>query len=154
MFQLLVSVIAIALTSGLALASLHYGGSILSGATVKASVAALVNDGQQIGNAVVLAGLDDPFQPITIDRIPSIPIPPRVAAAGARWQLDPAGIAYIRLDPAASEKVCNEVQGQGGLDDSVSWADAPSAAAALKAAGTIFGCVGNGTDHYFAFRVG
>jgi hypothetical protein len=154
MFQLVVSVVSIALTSALALASLHYGGSILSGATVRASVAALINDGQQIGGAVVLAALDDPYQPMTIDRIPSVPLPPRVAAAGARWQLDPAGLAYIRLDPAASEKVCNEVHGMGGLDDAVSWADAPAAAAALKTAGAPFGCVGNGTDHYFAYRVG
>lgn len=153
MFQLIVTVIAIALTSALALASFHYGGSILSNATVTTSVATLLNDAQQISNAVVLDQLDNPYQPISLDRIPSIPIPPRVADAGATWQVDPAGITYIRLRQDASSKVCAQVQQMGGFEDPIGWNDASSVASTLRAAGRLFGCVGNAGQSYFAYRL-
>lgn len=154
MFQLILSVVAIGLTSALAVASLHYGGSVLSGAMVKTNVATLLNDGQQLSNAVVLDSLDNPYQPASIDRIPSIPIPPRVAAAGATWQIDPAGLAFIRLSQDAAPKVCAQVQDLGGADDSSGWLDASSAVSALKTAGRMFGCVGNAADAtYFVYRL-
>lgn len=153
MFQLIVTVIAIALTSALALASFHYGGSILSGATVTTNVATLLNDAQQISNAVMLDQLDNPYQQISLDRIPSIPIPPRVADDGATWQVDPIGIAYIRLSQNASSKVCAQVQKMGGFKDQFGWNDASSAASTLRAAGKVFGCVGNDGQAYFAYRL-
>lgn len=154
MFQLIISIVAVALTSTLAIASLHYGGSILSGAMVKTNVATLLNDGQQLSNAVVLDSLDNPYQPASIDRIPSIPIPPRVAAAGATWQIDPAGLAFIRLSQDAAPKVCAEVQSLGGVDEPSGWIDAAAAVSALKTAGRMFGCVGNAADaSYFTYRL-
>lgn len=153
MFNLIVSVVSIALTSILAVASLSYGGSILSASAVKANVAGLVNAGQQIGSAAVLASLDDPYSPLTLDRIPNVPLPSRVAAAGATWQIDPAGLAYIRLSRDASQKVCAEVQQMGGADVSLVWADPSSGVQALRAAGKPFGCVGNQGETYFSYRL-
>lgn len=115
MFQLLISVLAIALTSTLAVASLHSGETILSQAKVKANVAALIEGGQEIGSAVVLASLDDPYRPISIDRIPSIPLAPHVAAPDAGWQLAPEGLAYIRLDPHATRRSAPKSRGLGAL---------------------------------------
>jgi hypothetical protein len=58
MFQLIVAVIAIALVIALTLASIFYGGEAFTRSSLKANVAALVNQAQQISGAHTLYKTD------------------------------------------------------------------------------------------------
>ena len=58
MFQLIVAVIAIALVIALTLASIFYGGEAFTRSSLKANVAAMVNQAQQISGAHTLYKTD------------------------------------------------------------------------------------------------
>jgi len=58
MFQLIVAVIAIALVIALTLASIFYGGEAFTRSSLKANVAAMVNQAQQISGANTLYKTD------------------------------------------------------------------------------------------------
>jgi hypothetical protein len=59
MFQLIVTIISIALIVALALASIFYGGSAFTNSSAKSTEAALVNGGQQIAAAQILYSNDN-----------------------------------------------------------------------------------------------
>ena len=150
MFQLIVSVIAIALVAILAAASIYYGGSAFSSSTAKGNVAALINAGQQIAGANALYKVDNTVSVSGIANLvpaylSAIPTAPRFAAGS--WALDAAStVAYIGLASNAQAQVCTEVGNQGGAS-AATMAGAAPASTDLPA--NQFGCVGN----FFAYKL-
>jgi hypothetical protein len=150
MFQLIVSVIAIALVAILAAASIYYGGSAFSNSTAKGNVAALINAGQQIAGANALYKIDATVSAGAIGDLVStylsaVPTAPRFATG--TWALDGAStVAYIGLAAASKAQVCTEVGNQGGAS-AATMAGAAPALADLPA--NQFGCVGN----FFAYKI-
>lgn len=147
MFQLIVSVIAIALVAVLAAASIYYGGAAFSNSTAKGNVTALINGGQQISGASALYKVDWTVAPADISALvasssylAAAPMPPKFAAG--TWSADGAnGIAYIALSTASATSVCNEVLNQGGLNNTAGTFNAATAVADLGS--TQFGCIGD-----------
>ncbi len=150
MFQLIVSVIAIALVAILAAASIYYGGSAFSSSTAKGNVAALINAGQQIAGANALYKVDQTVSASAITGLvptylSAVPTAPRFATGS--WSLDAASsVAFIGLSSTSKAQVCTEVGNQGGAS-SASMAGAEPAASDLPA--NQFGCVGN----FFAYKI-
>jgi type II secretory pathway pseudopilin PulG len=150
MFQLIVSVIAIALFAVLAAASIYYGGPAFSNASAKGNVAALINAGQQIAGANALYKVDATTSAATISDLVSnylsaIPTPPPFASG--TWALDTTStVAYIGPSANAKAQVCTEVGNQGGASAATQTGSAP-AAGDLPA--NQFGCVGD----FFAYKL-
>jgi hypothetical protein len=157
MFQLIVSVIAIALIAALAIASLYYGGNAFSGSTSKAQVTALVNQAQQISGGAALYKTDNAGTPIdaiadlTPDYLQAIPTPPQVAQ-GSSWLVTTDGAyAYISVPAANIATVCAEVTKQNGNVAAVT--GAPFSATAVTALGAQFNCEGDATATAFVFKL-
>jgi hypothetical protein len=119
MFQLIVAVIAIALVIALTLASIFYGGEAFTRSSLKANVAAMVNQAQQISGAHTLYKTDYSKNAIDIDDLVASkylaekPVAPKIAAtvngAPAAWDYDPArGGVYLELGGTVSE-TCDAV---------------------------------------------
>lgn len=122
MFQLIVAVIAIALVIALTLASIFYGGEAFTRSSLKANVAAMVNQAQQISGANTLYRTDngadaaDP-EALTTGDVPylsEVPTPP--AIADGEWAFD--GNDYVTIGYAAdvdTDDICdNYVKDQAG----------------------------------------
>nr|WP_250808034.1 hypothetical protein [Neorhizobium tomejilense] len=100
MFQLIVAVIAIALVIALTLASIFYGGEAFTRSSLKANVAALVNQAQQISGAHTLYKTDFSANAPSVDELEAqgylaeIPSAPRIVAVDgvtgdkAEWELE------------------------------------------------------------------
>lgn len=132
MFQLIVAVIAIALVIALTLASIFYGGEAFTRSSLKANVAALVNQAQQISGAHTLYKTDKSKSANSVADLASktnnefayladIPNPPKIVAAGAEWEFD-AAKDYVRValptaDLAEIEEAV-ENNGAGSIDNS------------------------------------
>ncbi len=150
MFQLIVSVIAIALVAILAAASIYYGGSAFSSSTAKGNVAALINAGQQIAGANALYKVDQTVSASTIlglvpTYLSAVPTAPRFAAGS--WALDAASsVGYIGLSSTSKAQVCTEVGNQGGASGATMSGTEPTAA---DLPANQFGCVGN----FFAYKL-
>ena len=121
MFQLIVAVIAIALVIALTLASIYYGGEAFTRSSLKANVAAMVNQAQQISGAHTLYKVDNAQDAGAIadlegDYISSIPTAPE-AIANAAWTLnavdDTVDVA-LTGDAAGNTEVCVEVAKSAG----------------------------------------
>jgi hypothetical protein len=134
MFNLIITVISIALVAALALASIYYGGPALSKGSAKATAATLVNQGQQISGANTMyaqenggadaAALSD-LQ--TAEYLSSVPTPP----VGTAWAIDTVNDVFtVDLGAGDTAAICDAVNSQAGL------ASAPSAVG-----GSTFGCV-------------
>lgn len=155
MFQLIVSVIAIALVAILAAASIYYGGSAFTNSNAKGAAAALINSGEQIAGANTLYSVDHTAGAaaigdlVTANYLSALPTPPKFANAGATWKLDSATIptvAFIQLDATAATQVCAQVGLQGGASSATMAGTEPAAG---DLAGVQFGCVGGN----FAFKL-
>jgi type II secretory pathway pseudopilin PulG len=147
MFQLIVSVIAIALVAILAAASIYYGGSAFSSSTAKGNVAALINAGQQISGANTLykvdtatSGASDINTLVTYNYLSAVPMKPKFAVGS--WTVS-GGVASIDVSDASNVQVCGEVANQGG-----------SNTGATVAVDAQFGCVtGTATAKAFAYKL-
>jgi hypothetical protein len=158
MFQLIVSVIAIALVAILAAASIYYGGDAFSNSTAKGNVAALINAGQQIAGANSLYTVDQTVSASTISGLiptylSAIPTAPRVAAG--TWSLDAGStVAYIGLSTTAAQQVCTEVGNEGGAPLTPLFGAEPTAG---NFPSNQFGCVGGGVGGnvpvWFAYKL-
>ena len=144
MFQLIVSVIAIALVAILAAASIYYGGSAFTSSNTKGAVAALINSGEQIAGANALYKVDNTVGATTMTALEPVylagdPTPPKFASGA--WSIDATGtVATINLSATSASQVCTEVGNQGG-----------SKGAALT---KVFGCVGDDTAGWaFQYRL-
>jgi hypothetical protein len=127
MFQLIVAVIAIALVIALTLASIFYGGEAFTRSSLKANVAALVNQAQQISGAHTLYKTDKAkkaadVQSLTTDKyLAAVPNAPKIVNTGAVWEFD-ATKTYVQIAlPVAdvaeiAEAVANN--GAGKVDQS------------------------------------
>jgi hypothetical protein len=119
MFQLIVSVIAIALVAILAAASIYYGGSAFNSSTTKGAVAALINAGEQIAGAEALYTVDNTVLDSSISDLESgtylsgAPVAPHFAS-GAWGLTSDGGASFIGLSTASAAQVCTEVGIQGG----------------------------------------
>ncbi|MGY3581524.1 hypothetical protein ACVIGB_000405 [Bradyrhizobium sp. USDA 4341] len=158
MFQLIVSVIAIALVAILAAASIYYGGSAFTSSNTKGAVAALINSGEQIAGANALYKVDNTVDVDTIDHLQPVylaaaPTAPKFASGA--WTITPAvtgttpvaGFASIDLsttNASTADQVCAEVVNQGGSDDRTGTSAAPS---------KVFGCVKVGGVAAFAYKM-
>lgn len=120
MFQLIVAVIAIALVIALTLASIFYGGSAFTRSSLKANVAAVVNQAQQIAGANVLYRTDNAKDATTVQALVSnnylaeAPVAPAaVSASGATWQIGTiAGYISLAL-PTDHTEICTTVAANG-----------------------------------------
>jgi hypothetical protein len=117
MFQLIVAVISIALVAALALASIFYGGEAFTRGQLKAQVATMINQGQQISGANTLyktdkGGVDaSVVADLTRDQgngfryLAVAPTPPSKITEGV-WELgtDGAGakVAYVEIETGAN----------------------------------------------------
>jgi hypothetical protein len=123
MFQLIVAVIAIALVIALTLASIFYGGEAFTRSSLKANVAAMVNQAQQISAAHTLYKTDKAVSPtnglagLVPDYLADEPVAPKIVEqvndASVSWTLDTVNkIAYIELGADAQE-TCDAVADNG-----------------------------------------
>ncbi|MBY3433141.1 hypothetical protein HFN89_02960 [Rhizobium laguerreae] len=120
MFQLIVAVIAIALVIALTLASIFYGGEAFTRSSLKANVAAMVNQAQQISGAHTLYktdyAKDAPSLQALADTkyLSEIPTAPKIAQTDAsgnpvEWEYSPArGGVYLELGGTVTE-TCDAV---------------------------------------------
>ncbi|MDW9478742.1 hypothetical protein GOB57_08495 [Sinorhizobium meliloti] len=127
MFQLIVAVIAIALVIALTLASIFYGGEAFTRSSLKANVAAMVNQAQQISGAHTLYKTDfakDAPSLVALEQneyLAEIPVAPKIAAQKADgtpvdWKYEPArGGVYLELGGTVSE-TCDAVDLNGAGD--------------------------------------
>lgn len=168
MFNLIVSVIAIALSAALAAASIYYGGTAFTNSTAKANVTTLVNQGQQIAGAGALYKVDnagtapsslaDLTQPDNaaagvVNYLQAAPVAP-VFAQGA-WETN-GSVAYVQIKPTAVANLCLEVEKQNGSlvqNSSQPWSIA-DAAGRLNSASAQFACQGSDpAASYFSFKM-
>lgn len=118
MFQLIVAVIAIALVIALTLASIFYGGEAFTRSSLKANVAAMVNQAQQISAAHTLYKTDKAVSPsnglagLIPEYLADEPIAPKIVkqvtvgteTSSVAWTLDTVGkLAYIELGDDVAE---------------------------------------------------
>lgn len=129
MFQLIVAVIAIALVIALTLASIFYGGEAFTRSSLKANVAALVNQAQQISGAHTLyktdkaqdatAGDAGVTQLVDEGYLAEVPNAPKIVKDGAEWGLefntgtDTKDYVYIALPTAEAGKIGEAVEANG-----------------------------------------
>lgn len=119
MFNLVLSVIAVALVLGLALTSVFYGGSIFSDASAKNEAARLMNGAQQIKAALDLYKIDNAgMLPAEID----------ILTDGVYLKANPDGDWFFgdgyAVNPVAEEDVCLEVNEKYGFTDPIPSCDA------------------------------
>jgi hypothetical protein len=127
MFQLIVAVIAIALVIALTLASIFYGGEAFTRSSLKANVAAMVNQAQQISGAHVLYKTDNAKSTDSLDALvdngylAEIPNAPKIVkqtvvgsvSTSAPWVIDNASKrVYIELGDA-NDETCDAVANNG-----------------------------------------
>lgn len=129
MFQLIVAVIAIALVIALTLASIFYGGEAFTRSSLKANVAAMVNQAQQISGAHTLYKTDfsrnatDIPALVDAEYLAEEPIAPKIAATDdngdiVKWTYEPKsggvgrGGVYLELGNEP-EETCEAVAQNG-----------------------------------------
>lgn len=125
MFQLIVAVIAIALVIALTLASIFYGGEAFTRSSLKANVAAMVNQAQQISGAHTLYKTDFSRNATSLQALEDagylaeVPTAPKIAKIDAatdkvvEWQYRPAnGGVYLELGNEP-EETCKAVAQNG-----------------------------------------
>ncbi len=100
MFQLIVAVISIALVAALALASIFYGGEAFTRGQLKAQVATMVNQAQQISGANTLYKNDNGGND---------------AKTVAELVTPPNGVKYLTVDITPPSKIAS---GTWGIDTS------------------------------------
>ena len=168
MFNLIVSVIAIALSAALAAASIYYGGSAFTNSTAKANVTTLVNQGQQIAGAGALykvdnagtppASLADLTQPDdlatgTVNYLQASPVAPTFAQGA--WETN-GSVAYVQIKASAVTNLCAEVEKQNGSlvqNSSQPWSIV-DAKTRLDSASAQFSCQGSDpVASYFVFKM-
>lgn len=117
MFQLIVAVIAIALVIALTLASIFYGGEAFTRSSLKANVAAMVNQAQQISGAHTLYKTDfskpaDTLADLAPAYLAEIPTAPKIVlqedGESVAWEYRTLGAketqgVYIQLGAEADE---------------------------------------------------
>jgi hypothetical protein len=134
MFQLIVAVIAIALVIALTLASIFYGGEAFTRSSLKANVAALVNQAQQISGAHTLYKTDFAVPAPSLDELhnagylAAVPVAPKIvkqtAGVSDSWQYLPNATAtkgYVTIVLGASaDETCDAIEknGVGACTDS------------------------------------
>lgn len=139
MFNLIVSVISIALIAAMAAASIYYGGDGFSKSSARAQAATLINQAQQIDGAADLYKINN-LGSMVISTQPScdngtlsdcalprlvaqgylsaLPqAPSEVIFSGTTWSIsDDGSAAFLIFTDAAgiADRVCDEIEAQGG----------------------------------------
>lgn len=116
MFNLIITVISIALIAALSLASIYYGGDNMSKGTARSNAATLVNQGQQLNGASALFRNDNGGTDVaaindlvTGGYLASVPAAPaNIGAVG--WAIDSTHGLFT--NEITSRAVCDEVQKQ------------------------------------------
>ena len=141
MFNLIISIIAIALVVALAGASLYYGGDAFSKGSEEAKAATYVNQAQQIQAAATLYRASEGSKPQDMDALTSngyLASEPKVAlGTDGTWALDADNIFVVQalFDTSKSgltDGVCEAVNASGaGVVFCIDGADGSDAAAAI-----------------------
>lgn len=155
MFQLIVSIIAVALVAALAGASIFYGGDAFSSGTSKAQATALINEGQQLNGAATLYRVDFGQDITDLTDLTSQnyigQVPP--ATESADWAFDSASELFY-LDATVGEEVCDKVNEASGN----TFADTSDVLPAtllteLDAQAAQYGCLTDTTDRIVAYKL-
>ena len=160
MFQLIVTIISIALIVALALASIFYGGTAFTNSAAKTAEAALVNGGQQIAAAEVLYQNDNAgassssssfadLAPVYLQATPSLP----TGVTGAWAQTTAHDFADVKIDVAgniATNATCVRVLHDNG---GVSGTSTGAGAVVSGLGAAQFGCVADSTGVFFAYKI-
>jgi hypothetical protein len=142
MFQLIVAVIAIALVIALTLASIFYGGEAFTRSSLKANVAAMVNQAQQISGAHTLYKTDFSRNATSLQALEDagylaeVPTAPKIAATDTNG--DVVAWEYRPLDGGVYLELGNEP-------------DETCKAVAQNGAGKCQDAAGNDGNEYFQF---
>jgi competence protein ComGC len=124
MFQLIVAVIAIALVIALTLASIFYGGEAFTRSSLKANVAAMVNQAQQISGAHTLYKTDYSASAPNLNELKvqgylaEVPTAPKIALIDtngdvAAWDYRPADKGVYLTLGAETAETCKAVEQNG-----------------------------------------
>lgn len=121
MFQLIVAVIAIALVIALTLASIFYGGEAFTRSSLKANVAAMVNQAQQISGAHTLYKTDysrnaaDINTLVTDGYLADTPVAPKIVKQDEAWAFsaDHKAVTVILGDEPVETCKAVELNGVG-----------------------------------------
>jgi hypothetical protein len=118
MFNLIITIIAIALVVVLTATSVYYGGSAFSEGTADAIAATYINQAQQVQAAAVLFNAQEGGVPVLIselsNHLSSVPLSP----AGNSWDLDGRFAAVTatiaaKNDSAITTQVCAKINESG-----------------------------------------
>jgi hypothetical protein len=160
MFQLIVTIISIALIVALALASIFYGGSAFTNSAAKTAEAALVNGGQQIAGASILYQNDNAGAYAKIADLvagngvttylqssPSLP-----SGLTGSWQTTTKNdVAYVALDVVANLSTNTTVARV--VKDTAAPTSVTSISSAELPSGETFGILYDTTNVYFAYSL-
>jgi len=129
LFNLIITIISIALVVAMAAAAVYYGGSAFTQGTAKANAATLVTQAQQINGAITLfkndnggtapTSIDDlSATSVGVDLVPAYlqnaPVPGSAGSSTAAWTLS-GGNSVVE---AKGLEVCKQVNAASGHDGS------------------------------------
>jgi hypothetical protein len=149
MFQLMMAIMAIALSGVLAAATIYYGGPLFTGSATSGVAVALINGGEQIAAAQTFFNLNHASnaRSVTDLGLHGSPFARRYVTAG--WALTPTGSnAYVALNAKLAPKICDAVEDAGGVYDKTDTVVTDETVAAAFA-DEQFGCIGN----YFVYSL-
>lgn len=110
MFSLIISIIAIALVSALALASIYYGGDAFNKGTTDADASTIMNQGQQIQAAIAMQNIDKDTSITTMSDLAPEYLMALPTFGGEAWgEPDESVTGYITLNGTISKDVCDEL---------------------------------------------
>ncbi|MCP1674211.1 hypothetical protein J2T57_001313 [Natronocella acetinitrilica] len=146
MFNLIITVISIALVAALALASIYYGGDALSRGSAKATAATLINQGQQLNGATIMDAQDNGgvkreiSQVVTAGYLSAPPAVPGSVNADSGWAVADLTVGGAEVSNFVvvgnNAEVCLEMEKEAGREDGDSVvADLPT-----TSQGGTFGC--------------
>lgn len=136
MFNLIVTIISIALVAVLAIASIYYGGSAFNKGADEATVARIINEGSQIKGAAQLYSLDNggsapaDIDVLLVDKKYLNGKPAGNWNVSAQYAISPVGSTATPAEAAAALSQCNAINAKLGHDlpappacDAVAWQD-------------------------------
>lgn len=120
MFNLIITIISIALVVAMAAAAVYYGGTAFTQGTAKANAATLVTQAQQINGAITLYKNDNGgtapavIADLVPDYLQNAPVPGSAGASTAAWTLT-GGNSVVE---SKGGEVCTQINVSGGHDGS------------------------------------
>jgi hypothetical protein len=140
MFSLIITIISIALVALLAVATIYYGGSAFTRGGDGATAARLINEGQQLNGARVLAQVDN--APAASAALVADLAPTYLSQIPANWTRDNTASVFSFSAASLTAAVCTEVNTRAGL----------TGVQATLPTTSLYACVDNGTARSVQYR--